>query len=104
MTPKGLKPAGGQLWSWLGKHYDLSDCEPLATQLCILADRLVEVRDLMADATRTLDKTRLMGAEVSVLGQYVRVWKELGLGEEPAAVNPSALGRKAAMERWHGKS
>jgi hypothetical protein len=104
MMPRGLKPAGRRLWSWLTKHYALADCEPLAAELCVLADRLAEVRELMQSTARPLDKTRLMSAEVSVLGQYVRVWKQLGLAEEPTTVNPSALGRKAAMERWHGQS
>lgn len=103
MAKEELK-AGQQLRRWLTVHYDLADCEPLATELCVLADRLSEIRTLMQAATTTLDKTRLMSAEVSVLGQWVRVWKALGLAEEPTTVDASALGRKAAMARWHGKS
>lgn len=100
-----LNKAGRQLRRWLAAHYDLAGCEPLAAELCILADRLAEIRKLIQEATGTLDKTRLMSAEVSVLGQYVRVWKQLGLAEDPTTtVDPSTLGRKAAMERWHGKS
>jgi hypothetical protein len=103
MAKEELK-AGHQLQRWLAAHYDLGDCQPLATELCVLADRLAEIRELMQQAEKTLDKTRLMSAEVSVLGQYVRVWKALGLAEEPSTVDASALGRRAAMERWHGKS
>lgn len=97
-----LNEAGAGLLEWLRKRYDLSDCEPLAHELCCIADRLEQVRALMAAAERPLDVTRLISSEVALQGQFVRVWRALGLdeNEEKPPVDVSAAARRAAMARW----
>lgn len=97
-----LNEAGSGLMKWLRERYDLTDCEPLAAELCHLADRLTEVRALMAAAERPLDVTRLISCEVSLQGQFLRAWKALGLSddEEKPPVDVSAAARRAAMTRW----
>lgn len=98
---KGLDEAGRKLWRWLRKNYDTTDCEPLVIELCIAADRLAEIRQLLREADRPLDKTRLMAAEAACLGRFLRIWKELGLSDDDTPpMSNSELARHASMQRW----
>lgn len=77
-TPQTLGPEGRALWKWTTSHFEVAGCEPLLTELCSIADRLAEIRSAMKGTK--LD-TRLVNAEVKLMGQFQRAWKLLGLAD-----------------------
>lgn len=98
-----LGPAGRRLWRWLRRQFDgVDDLEPLALELCRLADRLHEVRArLAAPDLPALDFARLAGAEVRLSASFVRTWRALGLsdGDSPPA---RGRGRPSSFEETYG--
>jgi hypothetical protein len=91
----GLKPDGeGQkLWAWLttsGEIEGIEGCQPLAIELCRLADRLEEVRSKIASQGLYVSGSRgrpaknpLIDIEVKLSGQFAKVWRVLGLADKP---------------------
>ncbi len=96
-APKGLNQAGRRLWRWLTAAFDTTGCEPLATELCVVADRLAAVRALLPEATTAADRGRLIASEVRLLGQYARLWRVLGLADADTEHRP--VGRPPSTER-----
>ena len=74
--------AGRRLWRWVARNYATSGCEPLVREICILADRLTQIREaLAAPDLKSADRGRLINAEIKVVGQYTRMWRLLGLAD-----------------------
>lgn len=102
-TPKGLNPAGRQLWRWLvdtcGTH-DIEPVEPLAVELCRLSGRLATIREKLAAEDLSLaDQGRLTNMEVKLNGAFVRAWRSLGLSDKEA---PRPPGRPSESEQRLG--
>jgi len=85
-APKQLGPNGRRLWRWLDATFDgLEDHQPLALELCILSDRLWEVRRSIEQNGVWLDgkKNPLVDVEVKLHTAFARAWKLLGLNDDP---------------------
>jgi hypothetical protein len=89
--PKILKPdgAGARLWTWLHVQTDnVADNMPLVTELCIIADRLDEVRTKLASQGISVSgphgrstKNPLMDSEIKLSKQFQALYKGLGLSD-----------------------
>jgi hypothetical protein len=86
-APRDLGKPGRALWRWLQQNYELAGTEPLLRELCRLEDRLAEVRGVLAAEGIMPGKLKgrrhpLADSEVKLSGQYMRVWRTLGLADE----------------------
>ena len=84
--PKTLKKPGRELWKWLTSNYEMVGCEPLAVELCSIQDRLAEIREVLArdgvqPGTDASKKHPLLDSEVKLSGQFMRIWRVLGLAD-----------------------
>lgn len=102
--PKDLGTAGKALWRWCVQQGDVSGTEPLLGELCRLADRLTELRALLAkdgaiirEAGR-IRKHPASDLEPKISGQFQKVWKLIGLADPPPAER-RPVGRPPAGER-----
>ena len=78
-----LGTAGRKLFEWGEKNFNSGGVEPLFLQLCQLEDRLAAVR---CELKKGVDG-RLIGAETKLVAQYGRLWKLLGLSDDPKKAN-----------------
>ena len=91
-TPDCLKPggAGARLFQWLVENADgVLESRPLVAELCVIADRLFEVRAKLTQQGLTVSAARgriaanpLLGQETRLLKQYENLWRTLGLADE----------------------
>lgn len=81
--PTELKAEGKRLWKWLSDSFTMEGVEPMAAELCQLADRLAAIRAEL-DTAPKLD-TRLVTLEMKISAAYTRIWKALGLAADDAA-------------------
>jgi hypothetical protein len=72
---------GQKLFDWAQQNFEAQGVEPLLHELCVLADRLSEIRQALK---KGLDG-RLVNAEVKVCSQFTKTWKLLGLADPPKA-------------------
>jgi len=75
--------AGKKLLDWLTNACGpdaVQDNWPLVDELCSLADRLQETRRLLRAAAGP-ERARLIRSEVALSGQFLKVWKALGLAD-----------------------
>ena len=90
-----LGAAGAALSAELEAIYDLDDSQPLLVRLCLVADRLEQLRAKIAQADlTTVEASRLLQAEARAQGSYARFWKLLGLSDQPPT-GPGRTGRPA---------
>jgi hypothetical protein len=84
--PKTLKKEGLALWKQLVSEWDLTDSEPLLSELCHTCDRLAEVRAILAKDGLMVDGARhpLSEAEIKLANLFRQVYRQLDLREEPA--------------------
>jgi len=72
--------AGLELFDWCVDNFDnVESVKPLLIELCVLSDRLSEIRAALAQG---LDP-RLVNSEIKVASQYSKVWRLLGLSDDP---------------------
>jgi len=94
----GLGKEGRRLWRWLALSYELEGAEPLVRELCVLSDRLTQVRsDLVGPDLKPIDRARLVSVEVKLVGMFTRCWRTLGLADPGEPKRP--VGRPAANDR-----
>lgn len=95
--PPHLQAAGRELWASTLTEWTLDDAAlVLLTTACECADRLVQIRDAIAEdgvvITDPSDRKRshpLLAAEAQVHGVLLRAWKQLNLTDE----QPPKIGR-----------
>jgi hypothetical protein len=98
--PKDLGKPGRELWNWLADSTEGDGTEPLEVELCKLADRLAEVRLAIKAGTLQDEKGRknqLLDIEIKLSGQFMRVWRTLGLADDDTPKNP--VGRPPEFDR-----
>jgi hypothetical protein len=78
--PTELKAAGKKLWKWIDENFETAGVEPLAFELCALADRLAAIRKELRTSPKI--DVRLINAEMKVAAAYARAWKILGLSAD----------------------
>jgi hypothetical protein len=88
-----LGPAGRKLLRWLKTQYGddaIESVKPLCAELLAVADRLADVRRMLADPALTVsERLKLMRTEVQLNGSFARCWRLLGLADDA----PTALPR-----------
>ena len=98
---KGLKTAGRKLRTWLEENCDnIADAAPAVAELCEMTNRLHEVRDAIAQEGVTIGgkKHPLLDVEIKLSGQWVKLWRALGLADKPDGTK-RPVGRPTEMER-----
>lgn len=88
--PNGVKPdgEGARLWLWMiseATDESLASTKPMAVELCVIADRLSDVRSKIAAQGLTVSgakgrsaKNPLLDIEIKLSGQFSKIWKTLG--------------------------
>jgi hypothetical protein len=88
-----LGPAARKLLRWLKTQYGddaIESVKPLCAELLAVADRLADVRRMLADPALTVsERLKLMRTEVQLNGSFARCWRLLGLADDA----PTALPR-----------
>lgn len=101
--PKELDKAGRALWAWLNRNFDSSGTEPLAAELCFLWDRSTLAEEGVMPAAGKGKRHPLMDSEVKLSGQFMRVWRTLGLADtEASGRGPGAPTVGERMAKWGG--
>jgi hypothetical protein len=93
--------AGASLWKWLASQVEgLDECGPLAVELCVVMDRLQEVREKIASQGIIVSGTRgrsaknpLLDIEIKLGKRFSELWKSLGLADRPADNSPLSPGQ-----------
>jgi len=67
--------AGRKLREFLESRADLTDVEPIVSELCTIADQLEHVRRNFGGTTNLLDLVRLSGIENRLLTMFARLWR-----------------------------
>jgi len=86
MKKPTLGTAGRKLWQEISKDSDIEGAEPLLTELCVVADRLAEIRTILKRDGLVTAKGRkhpLCDMEARLSGHYATLWKLLGLADDP---------------------
>jgi hypothetical protein len=82
---EGLGTAGLELFDFCDDTFEIRDVLPVVTELCKIADRLQQVRELLKDAP----DGRLINSEVKLSASYARLWKMAGFGDkDPQPARP----------------
>jgi hypothetical protein len=100
-APSDLKKPGRHLWRWVTTNFHTTGVEPLLSELCHVADRLSEVRGVLAQegvlpASGKGKQHALVNAEVKLSGQFMRLWRTVGLADETKVSSP--VGRPSVSE------
>ena len=92
--PEDLKKdgAGAALWTWLcGECTELAACAPLALELCLVCERLHEIRSKIASQGLLVSGVRgrsaknpLIDLELKASKQFQLLWRSLGLADRNA--------------------
>jgi hypothetical protein len=99
--PKQLGPAGRKLWRYVEEKFDLEGCEPLLMKICLIEDRLIEVRTSITERGLVMvdgKKNQLLTAETQLLAEFSKIWRLLGLADVPVEEKRSP-GRPPESER-----
>jgi hypothetical protein len=95
-----LGPAARKLLRWLKTQYGddaIESVKPLCAELLAVADRLADVRRMLADPALTVsERLKLMRTEVQLNGSFARCWRLLGLADDVPAALPR--GRPPRLE------
>jgi len=87
-----LGPAARKLLRWLKNQYGdeaIESVKPLCAELLAVADRLADVRRMLADPALTVsERLKLMRTEVQLNGSFARCWRLLGLADDAPATMP----------------
>jgi hypothetical protein len=100
MKKPKLSAAGKAEWKQIEELGDVTDAQPLLTKLCLVADRLAEIRAILErDGLLSANgrKHPLLDVEARLMAQYGIFWKLLGLADDDAPKR--APGRPAESER-----
>jgi hypothetical protein len=95
-----LGPAARKLLRWLKTQYGddaIESVKPLCAELLAVADRLADVRRMLADPALTVsERLKLMRTEVQLNGSFARCWRLLGLADDAPTALPR--GRPPVLE------
>jgi hypothetical protein len=80
--PRTLKAPGKRLWRWVTDHYIVTGAEPLLGEICHVYDRMAEIRQKLEGTPHANDRRPLLNHEVKLSGQYLKLWRALGLSDE----------------------
>jgi phage terminase small subunit len=90
-TPRDLGVPGRALWRKIVSGYAVAGCEDLLRQLCLVSDRLAEIRGtLKRDGLVITEGKRqrrhpLVDAEQKAVSLYARLWRQVGLSDPDPA-------------------
>ena len=100
-----LGPAGQQLQRWLEEQFEITGAEPLASELCLTADRLAGIRrELAKPGLDIMDQSHLIASEVKVQAIFARLWRLAGLADKEAPVPWPNPGRPSESDRMERKN
>ena len=104
--------AGARLWVWLDEQFqNIEAVRPLATEICIISERLEEVRTKIGEQGLTVSAARgrtakngLLDVELKLSKQIAALWKGLGLADKPPEDAPVGSGRPVGRPSglWQG--
>lgn len=109
LRPNG---AGAKLWAWLEAQIEnLEELRPLAVEICVVADRLEQVRTAIAEQGLTVcaargrtTKNSLLDVELKLSKALAGLWRSMGLAdkssENPDDVVRRPVGRPSGL--WQG--